>query len=64
MQNLLYFSRPPGFRVSFPKYEILFNNEIEIYLMWIDREAILNIMDRGTHYFVAKFQKNDFSEHM
>ncbi len=41
----------------------MFDHEIEVDIMWIDAEAVLHIIDRGTRYSVAKFMRNASSEH-
>ena len=48
-------SKPTIFRVSLPMDEIVFNHEIEVDIMWIDGDAIIHIIDRGTRYSVAKY---------
>ncbi len=42
---------------------ITFNREIEVDVMFIDGDAVLHIIDRGTKYSVAKFMKNQTAEH-
>lgn len=47
-----------------PSDDIVFNNEIEVDLFWIEGEAALHIIDRGTCYSVAKFLKHQTSEYL
>ena len=60
----IFAPKPSIFRVSFPEDKIVFNHEIEVDIMWIDSEAILHILDRGTRYSVAKYLRPQTAENI
>lgn len=56
--------KPYVFKVSMPVDDIVFNHEIEVDLFWIEGQAALHIIDRGTRYSVAKFLESQTAEYL
>ena len=50
--------KPYVFQVSMPD-AIQFNHEVIVDLMWIDKEPVLHVVDRGTHFSSATFLPNE-----
>ena len=46
--------KPYVFQVAMPD-NIQFNHEVQLDLMFIDKKAILHVVDRGTHFSAARF---------
>ncbi len=57
-------SNPTRFRATLPDSVIIFNDEVEVDLMWIDSDPVLCIIDRGTRYSVVKFLHAKTAEHI
>ncbi len=58
-----HFARPPErFKVSIPEENIVFNHELALDLMWLDRKALLHVVDTQTHYMSAAFLKGQTVE--
>ncbi len=50
------FSAPPQrFRVSLPPFDIVFNREVALDLMWVEREAVLHVVDIEAEFNSATF---------
>ena len=57
------FSAPPQrFTVSLPPSEIYFNRQVALDLMWIERRAVLHVVDTETHFNAAVFLKKQTVE--
>ncbi|MEM1283154.1 MAG: reverse transcriptase domain-containing protein [Chlamydiota bacterium] len=57
------FSKPPErFKVSLPPSDIVFNREVAIDLMWLDKRAVLHVVDTETHFNGACFLKGQTVE--
>ena len=54
--------KPFVYKVSIPTDELVFNQEIEVDLFWIEKDAVLHIIDRGTRYSVARFATSQSAE--
>ena len=47
--------QPHRFRVSFPKGPCVFNEELALDLMWLDKKPVLHVVDTNTHFSAAMF---------
>jgi len=55
-QTCQRFSRPPErFKVSIPEADIQFNQEVAIDLMYLNKHAVLHVVDTQTHFMSADF---------
>ena len=50
-----YAAKPERFKVSLPNDKVIFNREISLDLMWLDKKAVLHIADTDTHFSSATF---------
>jgi len=57
-------NKPMHFQVSLPDTNIVFNQELALDLMFIDRKAILHVVDLATHYSAATFLKGQSVDHV
>ena len=55
---------PFVYKLSMPTDELLFNHEIEVDIFWIEGNAVLHIIDRGTRYYVARFVTSQSAENI
>jgi len=53
---------PQRFRVSIPPSDIVFNRDVAMDVMWIDKKAALHIVDIETHFSAASFLKQQTVE--
>ena len=44
--------------------ELVFNHEIEVDLFWIEKDAVMHIIDRVTRYSVARFETSQSAENI
>lgn len=54
----VYNSSPFRFRASVPPENIMFNQELAIYLLWLARRPVLHVVDTHTRYQNAVFIKD------
>lgn len=51
----VFSAQPQRFRVSLPPNKIVFNKTVAMDLMWLDKKAVLHVVDTHTHFNSAAF---------
>ena len=51
----IFAGKPSVYKVSMPTDEPVFNHEIEVDLFWVEGDAVLHFIDRGTRYSITRF---------